>query len=536
MSMQLLILLALVLALVGVVTGQVVHHQGRFYHADGSQSVLGQMMPAAPAAGSSKTIMQPVDQLNNSTDTMFSQRYFVNDTQWDKANANAPILLCVGGEGPPMDASVLVDSVHCSAMVQYSQQTDALTFAIEHRYYGSSLPTDFSTANLKKYLSTEQAAQDIRRFIIQMKKEYSIPDSTPWITFGGSYPGMLAAISHQVSPDLIYATVASSAPLLAVVEFPGYDEVTGEAYKNQLVGGSDQCYDIILQGHAAIQSLLEHEQGRRQLERDFDTCGKAGALDNKMNQALFAGNGVAYFPAQGNDPSCKTPLCNIAKVCAFLCDEMQHSEPYTRLVELSSKQSSSCKLVNHDALVAAYMPVASPSRIWQFQTCSEWGFYMTCDTGSSCPFVQGLPSLNSSLEICQKAFNIDEASVRANVKKANERYGGLDFKCERVFFVNGEVDPWRASSVQEPTGHPEEPIHLAPGTSHHFWTHEPLPTDGKYVDEARMLIYKQLDAWLAQKSPHIKNDKCVAPGQECLICTDCPVCCGGSCGLNGICV
>jgi serine protease 16 len=490
--------LLLLLAIASIAFGQVLHHQGKLYFSDGSSSLLGK--GHASATGASLLMEQPVDHFNASNSTAtYMQRYFVNDTQWDKSNPLAPILLCVGGEGPPLDASVLVDSVHCSDMVQYSQQKRSLTFAIEHRFYGSSLPTgmDFSTNNLNLYLSTEQAAQDIRSFIIKMKADYAIPDSAPWITFGGSYPGMLSAISHQVSPDLIFATVASSAPLQAVVEFPGYNEVVGEAYKNPLVGGSDACYGVISDGHAQIQRMLANAEGRRQLESDFNVCGHS-ALDNAMNQVLFASDGVAYFPAQSNDPSCTDDLCNIAKVCVALLGGVEDSA-YSRLMALSRAQNgNTCKFVSHDALVAAYMPSNSPSRIWQFQTCSEWGFYLTCPVGSKCPFVQGLASLDSSFDICKKAFGIEEETIRDNVDKANRRYGGSKFKCERVLFVNGEVDPWRASSVQEDTGFPSEPIHLSPGTSHHFWTHEPLPDDGKYVSDSRATIYAQLDEWLAQ--------------------------------------
>ena len=487
----------LLLALIQLAFAQVVQHQGQFYNVDGSRTPIDQVQ-AAPKAGSSLLIEQPVDQFH-ATNATFKQRYFVNDTQWDKTNSAAPILLCVGGEGPPMDYTALVNSVHCSDMVQYSIQKKSLTFAIEHRYYGSSLPTDFSSENLKLYLSTEQAAMDIRQFIIKMKVQYGIPDSTPWITFGGSYPGMLAAISHQTSPDLIYATVASSAPLLAVVEFPGYDEVVGQAYTNPLVGGSDTCYSTIAQGHAHIQTLLASSEGRRQLEKDFNVCGK-NSLENPQNQVMFASDGVVYFPAQSNDPSCKSSLCNIAKICEFLVDNAARSnaDAYSRLIDLSSQMSGeSCKMVSHEALVAAYLPTSSPSRIWQFQTCSEWGFYMTCATGSSCPFVQGLPALENSVDICNRAFGIGEEAIRTNIANANARYGGLNFKCDRVLFVNGEVDPWRASSIQQDTGNANEPIHLSPGTSHHFWTHEPLPTDGQYVDESRTVIYTRLDEWLA---------------------------------------
>jgi hypothetical protein len=34
---------------------------------------------------------------------------------------------------------------------------------------------------------------------------------------------------------------------------------------------------------------------------------------------------------------------------------------------------------------------------------------------------------------------------------------------------------------------------------------------------------------------HPKTEGCIASGQECLICTDCPTCCKGTCTLNGMC-
>lgn len=488
------------MALSSTVLGQMVHHQGKLISADGSVRPLGFVEADDSSAGGFEVLEQKVDHFDNSTSLTFSQRYFVNDTQWDKSDTT-PVLLCVGGEGPPLDASVLVDSVHCSDLVAYSQQKRSLTFALEHRYYGPSKPTkDFSTADLKKYLSTEQAAQDVRAFIEEMRAKYKISDKAPWITFGGSYPGMLAAISHKASPDYIYATVASSAPLLASVTMPGYNEVTGEAYKNALVGGSQKCYDVIQKGHAQVAELLQSDSGRRRLETEFNTCGKKGNLDSPLNQSLFASMGVAYFPAQGNDPACKGKLCNIEKVCSFLlsADRAHDADAMASLVALSAASSSSCKFVSQEALVASYLPASSPSRVWNFQTCSEWGFYMTCESGSGCPFVQGLPALQSSLDICERAFGITANEVTDNIARANERYGGVRFETDRIFFVNGEVDPWRANSVQEQV-FSSEPTHLSLGTSHHFWTHEPLSTDGEYVNSTRTAIYKQLDAWLSER-------------------------------------
>ena len=63
--------------------------------------------------------------------------------------------MCVGGEGPALDASVLVASPHCNDMVELAPRAGALMLALEHRYYGPSTP-DASLA----YLSSQQAVAD----------------------------------------------------------------------------------------------------------------------------------------------------------------------------------------------------------------------------------------------------------------------------------------------------------------------------------------------------------------------------------------
>lgn len=49
---------------------------------------------------------QTVDHFNRADGRTFQQRYFVNTTFWNGANTNAPVFLCVGGEGPPLDFQV----------------------------------------------------------------------------------------------------------------------------------------------------------------------------------------------------------------------------------------------------------------------------------------------------------------------------------------------------------------------------------------------------------------------------------------------
>jgi hypothetical protein len=59
---------------------------------------------------------------------------------------------------------------------------------------------------------------------------------------------------------------------------------------------------------------------------------------------------------------------------------------------------------------------ASSVRSWPYQTCTEWGFYQTCELGSRCPFTQGYNNLTQSVAMCQLMFGIKEDAVQEQVK------------------------------------------------------------------------------------------------------------------------
>lgn len=79
---------------------------------------------------------------------------------------------------------------------------------------------DLTTENLQ-YLSSKQTLYDLKRFINEMSDEYGLGTNTKWIAFGGSYSGNLAAWFRLKFPDLVHGAVASSAPILAKVDFSG---------------------------------------------------------------------------------------------------------------------------------------------------------------------------------------------------------------------------------------------------------------------------------------------------------------------------
>lgn len=311
---------------------------------------------------------QMVDHFDRSNGETFQQRYFMNTTYWKGAESNAPVFLCVGGEGPPLNWLVLVSSDHCNDMVEMAAEHGALLLALEHRYYGPSTPNDdYSSENLR-FLSSEQALGDIAHFHASMSEQFGLTHSNKWVSFGGSYPGMMSAMARLRYPHLFHAAVSSSSPLQAQVEMPEYNNVVADSMAAEDVGGSEACLQVIADGHVAVGELLSTAAGRRSLEESFNICAP-GALENEANREQFAGDGVVYLPVQSNDPSCLYDYCNIAKICTLMVDESVGT-PLDRVVTLHKAQSGgACTPVERDLTLRALANPKDSSRSWYYQVC-----------------------------------------------------------------------------------------------------------------------------------------------------------------------
>lgn len=434
--------------------------------------------------------------------------------------------ICVGGEGPSLDKTVLTNSDHCSGdMLAYASllfaQKENVTihlFALEHRYYGKSYPefkdgsSPVTNENLK-YLSSRQALADLAHFTEFVKEEYQIPSDSKVVTFGGSYPGMLAAWSRLKYPHLIHAAVSNSAPIEVILDFSEYMDVYARSIADPAVGGSPDCLDLLHKGHEEIATMLTEggDEEKEFIASSFNICNGTSAFEEKKNVDSFVGDGVAFFDVQSNDPSCDEDLCNIEKFCDFLIEESNHTS--VSIVEILAKvsnemESGECKDISWEDMISF---VSSPEkgkaggeRSWLWQTCTEVGFYQTCETNSTCPFARGYHTLDADFEICQRAFGIDEDFVKENVEDTLTYYGGWDISSSQILSVNGDIDPWSAMSYSN-SGKKNKylPSIWSNHSSHHFWTHEVKESDSSAVMETREIIYH----WLTGILYHDKHEE-----------------------------
>ena len=98
-------------------------------------------------------------------------------------------------------------------------------------------PSDLSQASFTlaewRYLTVDQALEDFAVFAkgftlpsasrIKLRSADALrPQNTPWIVIGASYPGVRAALLRVRSPDVVFASWASSAPVQAQINMASY--------------------------------------------------------------------------------------------------------------------------------------------------------------------------------------------------------------------------------------------------------------------------------------------------------------------------
>jgi len=485
------------------------------------------LLVTCAASALSHYVTQKQDHFDSGNPRTWQQAFFVNDTYF-VPGSDAPVFLCIGGEGP-LYGDAVVNSVHCNIAVEFMKHNRAIMFAVEHRYYGchnsSACPVSDPETELQ-YLSSQQALADLATFHAHATTQFSLTTKNKWVAFGGSYPGMLTAFVRAQYPTLIHAAVASSAPVHAMLDMHVFNDIGAAAYSVEYVGGSDSCERAIRSGHEDAAALVLTREGRAVLAQLFpglngllprtkeNQLSQADKwLQDRTNQRALLGCGLASFPAQSNDPSCTSEGCNIQSICQVMTDHSQGS-PLQRLAKLAAQQRATpggaqgCEM---DWTYTEFSPASTPNasglsgsgRYWGFQTCNEFGFYQTCEKGSRCFYAQGYTGFSGSAAehkpnaFCQGAFDISEAATNRPIVESNQFYGALLANASRILWPNGQVDPWSGLSVLEQTRE-DQPVLVVEGASHHEWTHPSAEGDLASIVAARRTIRAQVSKWLAE--------------------------------------
>ncbi|KAK5928966.1 hypothetical protein CgunFtcFv8_010242 [Champsocephalus gunnari] len=440
-------------------------------------------------------IHQQLDHFNRQDANTFPQRFFVNEAFWQRPDG--PVFLFIGGEGPVYEIDVLAGH-----HVDMAAEHGALLLAVEHRFYGESInPDGLKTENLA-HLSSQQALTDLAVLHQYIVQSFSLSRRNIWISFGGSYSGALSAWFRGKFPHLVFGAVASSAPVKAELDFSAYSDAVGLSLMNEAVGGSEKCVSAVREAFGAAEALMIRNVS--QVAKDFRCCQTPKDHQDQVELMQSLAD-IVMGTVQYNEESV---LMSISDLCGVMTNQSaayeEEREPYQRLVKLSQIYRSSseepCLDVSHEKTVKDLMDTTVQSerraeRQWTYQTCTEFGFYQTCED-ASCPF-SGMVTLRSQTEICLELFGISQNSLPGRVAFTNRYYGGDEPHTHRVLYVNGGVDPWKELSVGNRTdgGEEAESVFIR-DSAHCADMSRGRVTDHRSLKNARQEIEKHVESWL----------------------------------------
>eukprot|EP01112_Ceratiomyxa_fruticulosa_P018622 TRINITY_DN5992_c0_g1_i4.p1 TRINITY_DN5992_c0_g1~~TRINITY_DN5992_c0_g1_i4.p1 ORF type:complete len:492 (+),score=105.18 TRINITY_DN5992_c0_g1_i4:1223-2698(+) len=431
-------------------------------------------------------VNQPVDHFNPSNTQVWQQKYYINDTFWDKANSG-PIFVLVGGEGPasPMDVSGEY------VINNYAQQFGAMVISVEHRFYGDSMPLPDLSVESLQYLTSAQALADFANFQKTVTAELGLEGCT-WISFGGSYSGSLSAWFRLKYPSLIAGAIASSAPVNPVVDFFEYFQVVQNSIGPQCAARVQNVTNI-------VGGMLNTTKGRQQLQVMFNTC-----------DPIVSDLDVATFMSELNDGICETVqynydnrpvVMNIPTMCDILLTGTTEEEMMAAFLKFYNIYNDAfgggCTEVNYEALLYQmkdtdpFSEVAA-ARSWTWQTCIEFGYFQTGDSNNQ-PFGDYI-TLDWFLQQCQDLFGT--TFTYPNIQWTYTNYGGSAIASSNIVFPNGSIDPWHILGVLE-TDIPSETTLLMNGTAHCSDLFTPSPYDLPDLVKTRQIEVEQIQAWLS---------------------------------------
>ncbi|TFY59436.1 hypothetical protein EVG20_g7795 [Dentipellis fragilis] len=417
---------------------------------------------------------QLVDHTNPSLGT-FKQRYWMD---WEYYEPGGPILMFTPGENNAENYTMYLTNGSIFGMI--AQQEKGATVLFEHRFFGFSNPyPDLSVASLK-YLTIQQAIDDLAYFAETVKLpmpggDNVIPDKAPWVLLGGSYSGALPSFVKVNKPDVFWAGYASSAVVQSIVDFWEYfDSVRRFMPQNCSadVQAVVQHFDqVFTSGNQSAITALKDAYGMKDVSHLDDV---AGALRNNLwdwqKLSPLSGPGSLFFQfcdALEVKDGKNAPASGWGVEHAVNAWGTYFKNTYMNLLCGDVDVATCIGTYNASASVYTDTAVNNAARSWQWIVCNEMGFFQDAAPAGMPSIVSQLIQPVASDMACSLLCHAFASPPVPNVQKTNEAYHGWDVKVDRLFFANGKRDPWRGATVSADShtvaSTPSQPIVVSDG-------------------------------------------------------------------------
>ena len=363
---------------------------------------------------------QKLDHSRVKDTNVFKQRYFV-DSQYAQSTAS-PVFYIICGEW------------NCGGTASYgyavnlAKKAKAHLVALEHRYYGESLPTTFLSTHNLQYLNLFNAVEDLARFQRFMMSEKKLTGK--WIAFGGSYAGTLSAYYRLKHPELVTGSLASSAPVYMKPEFREYD-----AHVAKVINRSS-CGENVRRTVNLIEQKLKTPAGAQELRVLFK------ATDIKLDSDFMyvVADMLAAAIQYGRDKVfCDALASAVDPIEGYAKGGLQVLTALgARPVEISMQAAERVEVTPKDYF-----------RQWMWQSCSEFGWFQVANGSGTETARSSQVDLKYHADVCQRLY---QTRMTANPAFNALWYAHLfNNTTERIIFTNGGNDPWLTLSLTPDT-------------------------------------------------------------------------------------
>ncbi|KAI9155704.1 putative extracellular serine carboxypeptidase [Paramyrothecium foliicola] len=423
---------------------------------------------------------QLIDHSNPSLGT-FKQRFWWNDEYY--AGPGSPMVLITPGE---VDADDFTGYITNATIIGWmAKEINAGAILLEHRYWGTSNPVpSYSTENMK-YLTVENALQDLVYFAKNVQLPFdpdhtSTPDKAPWVLSGGSYPGALVSWMASKYPGTFWAYHSSAGVVHALEDFWDYFTPVEKAMPRNCSADVhlvvEHMDNVLANGTPAEKMAFKTEFGLELLAHDDEVA-------SALQWGLYTWQSHNFNTLRRTDfhefcdyvenqwPGSNTPVpdangVGLVRARAGYAKWVREVLLTRRCGRLTTTHNTIQKVAAR--CFGAHAPDSSDlnealtstsNRQWQWMLCNEPFKWWRGGAPKGEPSLIGR-AMGVEYYDRQCGYMFDHAGKPGsygikdglNVTEVNASLGGWEATVglERIVYVNGEYDPWLGATVASP--------------------------------------------------------------------------------------
>lgn len=463
------------LSLLSTVVGTTVGGARRFVDIDGGTSLRAASAGLA-ASYPAYNLSIPIDHFHNESqyephsDGTFDNRYWFDASHY---KPGGPIILFVAGEAPGDYRFPLLEK---GILYQLASAHGGIGVILEHRYYGTSFPFDDISVEDARFLTTEQSLADAAYFARNvvfpgLENENLTSSDAPWIVYGVSYSGGQSAFLRKLYPDVFWGGISSSGVTEAIIDYWRYFEPVRQYGPTDCIWTQQFITDVV--DKIFIDSKNETLKGEFKLFFNYATTALDQNFVERLYEGLYSWQSRNWDPAIGSgtfsnwcqaitSPRLEYPSsASVNASAAQILEATGYGGNGTLMLRLLNYAGylRRFSLADEPApTTASWAGTAVPAEqfdSWSYQTCTEWGYWVTgsgFDSSLGKPLISRILDLEFESSYCESSFGI---VTPPNVTAVN-KYGGFDISYPRLAIINGLADPWREATPAADGARPRE--------------------------------------------------------------------------------